>query len=191
MNMMIQLRSRPEMPAVTSILSRYDRHQVEAFIEIAVAMLDALDGDPDDQDCADAEDDFAFTGLANVHRNERGPGCPISDPDHGVDDVGDAQCSEDEVSCAGNGLHRFEREVGCPISDPGGQCDEDDIGALGILPFETGAGCVISDPDVGQDDIGDSTDAEDDFWLSPQARHYAGSGPGCSISDDDRGDACL
>lgn len=37
----------PPMPAVARILSRYDRPKLEAFLSIAIDLLDTLDGEPD------------------------------------------------------------------------------------------------------------------------------------------------
>jgi hypothetical protein len=37
----------PPMPAVARVLARYDRAQLAGFIEVAVGLLDVLDGDPD------------------------------------------------------------------------------------------------------------------------------------------------
>lgn len=102
----------PPMPAVTRILARFDRPQVEAFIEVAIAMLDTLDGDadlevddrggetlaisdadecPEDDDSVDpdleevdAEDSFVLSSQAASYIS--GPGCLIADPDAAVDD---------------------------------------------------------------------------------------------------------
>lgn len=50
----------PPMPAVSRILARFDRPQVEGFIAVAIELLDALDGpaDPDNPDyspCGDGK----------------------------------------------------------------------------------------------------------------------------------------
>ncbi len=76
----------PPPPAVTRILTRYSRSQIEAFIEVALALLDTIDGDADLEDATDLEDDFALTRYATEND---GPGCNISDPDFGVDDEGE------------------------------------------------------------------------------------------------------
>jgi len=39
--------SQPPMPAVAAILSRYDRNKLASFIEVAISLLDTLDGDPE------------------------------------------------------------------------------------------------------------------------------------------------
>ncbi len=37
------------MPAIAQILSRYERGQIAGFIEVAIGLLDAIDGDPDQE----------------------------------------------------------------------------------------------------------------------------------------------
>lgn len=83
----------PPMPAIARILCRFDRHQLEGFIAIAIDLADVLDGDPDREPDGDeldgsmGEDDFC-----PQHANSLGyPGCPISDPDSAVDDRGNAE----------------------------------------------------------------------------------------------------
>lgn len=71
------------MPAVTRILSRFDRPELEGFIAVAIGLLDVLDGDPDvelngdELDGSSLEEDIPSdcgfgAGL--------GPGCPLADP---------------------------------------------------------------------------------------------------------------
>lgn len=62
----------PPMPAVARILSQFDRQQLAGFIEVAIDLLDTLDGDPD-LEMTGAEDDF-------MDHRANGPGCPLSDP---------------------------------------------------------------------------------------------------------------
>ena len=52
----------PPMPAVTRILSRFDRPKLEGFITVAIGLLDVMDGEADAEDddpgeCADARED--------------------------------------------------------------------------------------------------------------------------------------
>ena len=69
-------------PAVMAILARFDRQTLEAFLTVAVDLLDLADGDPDmeetgdEQDGSLAEDEPAarFAEMGN------GPGCDVSDP---------------------------------------------------------------------------------------------------------------
>lgn len=75
----------PPMPAEAHILSQFERGQLSSFIEVAISLLDLAEGDSDEEangDEADgnsSEDDFMYHGGY-------GPGCPIADPDRGVDD---------------------------------------------------------------------------------------------------------
>lgn len=76
------------MPAVAQILGRYDRPQLEAFVSVAIDLLDAMDGDldlgpnGDELDGSGGEDDF-WPHSSNWLGE---PGCPLSDPDTAVDD---------------------------------------------------------------------------------------------------------
>ncbi|AEG50768.1 hypothetical protein Sphch_3153 [Sphingobium chlorophenolicum L-1] len=45
------------MPAVSAILSRYDRETLAAFITVAIDLMDAADGDPDIEPNGDEDDD--------------------------------------------------------------------------------------------------------------------------------------
>ena len=79
----------PDMPAVARILSQFDREQIEGFTEIAIGLLDVVDGDPDaeedNQDCCVAFDDTGGRHVWNGYGNHL-PG----DPDD-AEDVGDAE----------------------------------------------------------------------------------------------------
>lgn len=69
----------PRIPAVTRILAQFERPQLEGFISVAISLLDAIDGDPDEEVNGDeldgnpAEDEFMYHGGY-------GPGCPVGDP---------------------------------------------------------------------------------------------------------------
>lgn len=71
----------PVLPNVTRILARFQRPQIEAFITIAIDLLDTIDGDSeveangDETDHMGSEDDYNPAS----HRFD-GPGCPLSDP---------------------------------------------------------------------------------------------------------------
>jgi len=73
----------PPMPAVARILSKFGRDQLHGFIEVALDLADAMDGDPDIEDATDAEDE-GLTVDALAYAN--GPGCIVTDPDYAVDD---------------------------------------------------------------------------------------------------------
>ena len=87
----------PAMPAVSRILARYDRSKVEAFVSVAIDLLDVLDGDSDlepsgdEQDGSFAEDEEA----ARLARAGDGPGCIVADPDAAVDDGGCDDINDD------------------------------------------------------------------------------------------------
>lgn len=74
--------SQPNMPAVARILSAYDRKSLEAFLSVALDLLDTMDGDADLEDGTDAEDDFALSAIA-LQFADSGPGCTIGDPGGG------------------------------------------------------------------------------------------------------------
>ncbi|WP_299309849.1 hypothetical protein [uncultured Croceicoccus sp.] len=63
-----------------------DREEIAAAVEALVEMLDTIDGDPDleDDDPAGQYDEDYYTGPT---KRGYGPGCPISEPDHGIDDL--------------------------------------------------------------------------------------------------------
>jgi hypothetical protein len=127
------------MPAVARILSRYDRNKVEAFIEIAIGLLDTFDG-PDDPDAPDFSPRFdgqpgdladhepggdeeagAFAnGPLRAPQRRAGmslvKACGSEDDELGGDEA-DGNGTEDE-DCAW--FRRFAGSVGCPIADPGG-----------------------------------------------------------------------
>jgi len=76
----------PHIPTVTSILARYDRASLEAFLSVAIDLLDTMDGDPDieeDDPSGQCDEDGINTGTGNFAMHGTsfgGPGCPISDP---------------------------------------------------------------------------------------------------------------
>ncbi|MEO6151667.1 MAG: hypothetical protein ABIT09_07785 [Croceibacterium sp.] len=91
----LQFPAPDPMPAVARILARYQRPQLEAFLSIAIDLLDTMDPDPeaepsgDEMDGNPAEDDFW------PHRETGSPGCVISDPDAAVDDKGCDDINDD------------------------------------------------------------------------------------------------
>jgi hypothetical protein len=131
---------------IARVLSQFDRAKIEAFAEVAIALLDLQDGDAD-AEVTDAEDDFAtFTGD--------GPGCPLADPGEADEDCGEEERGEQ----AGwhNGVDQSALLLGCLAShhddaeedDPSGICDEDGVNtALESLRRHAGPGCSIGDGD--------------------------------------------
>lgn len=77
-------------PAVARILARYDRPKLEAFIAIAIDLLDTMDGDTN-LESPGAEEDFEIPTSQIVYA-DHGPGCTICDrgggnfEDRGEDD---------------------------------------------------------------------------------------------------------
>lgn len=75
------------LPALTAMLSRYDRAALEDIVSAAIEVMDLMDGDADlepngdELDGSMGEDDFC-----NHNAYMAGSGCPISDPDLAVDD---------------------------------------------------------------------------------------------------------
>ena len=71
----------PPPAAVSRLLGEFDRAQIEAFIEVAIRLVDLADGDSDvelngdELDGINSEDDF----MDHSHW-QLAPGCPIADP---------------------------------------------------------------------------------------------------------------
>lgn len=116
--------------AITRILSRFDRRELEGFISVALDLLDLADGDPDvelngDEQDANGDDqgDQAWVEWHTMRgASKRGPNILAGQED----DEDDDPAEED---------------------DPSGQCDEDEISTRLHAQWGTGAGCPISDPD--------------------------------------------
>ena len=79
-------------PAVSRILARYDRPKLEAFIAIAIDLLDTMDGDTD-LESPGAEYDFEIPYWQR-RIVAGGPGCPVSVPGGG--NVEDGSEEDDE-----------------------------------------------------------------------------------------------
>lgn len=105
----IALAGRIPPAPVLAILSRYRREDIEAFIAVAIDLLDLSDGDPDLEDATDLEDDHALSPDASAFGD--GPGDALTDPG--------GQCDEDEINTALDNLRYQEgrRGAGCVISD--------------------------------------------------------------------------
>ena len=76
-------REQIAMPALAATMASFDRATLAGFIEVALAVLDCADGDPDielngdETDNNHSEDCF----VERVYNHfSIGPGCPISDP---------------------------------------------------------------------------------------------------------------
>lgn len=75
----------PPLVAVAAILGRFDRQTLEAFMTVAVELIDIADGDPDLENATDLEDDHALSPLALGFDTGRGPGCAVCDTDEDDD----------------------------------------------------------------------------------------------------------
>ncbi|MFC4593514.1 hypothetical protein [Sphingobium tyrosinilyticum] len=109
--------SAPSHPpaAISRVLSRYSRGELEGFIEVAIGLLDLTDGDPDMEDANDVEDDFSLTDHALGYGERRGPGCEVSDAGGGnVEDQGEA-IDEREPEHEGGADYGSNQDA--PISD--------------------------------------------------------------------------
>ena len=71
--------------AVARILQRYDVNQLAGFIEVAIGLLDVVDGDPDleDDDPAGQCDEDGINTTLGMFGD--GPGCSLSDPEEDDD----------------------------------------------------------------------------------------------------------
>ena len=97
------------MPAVARILSSYDRAKVEAFVEVAIGLLDTLDGDgeAEDGDPPEAngeESDVSFVEWHTMRGSEkRGPNIASENDDDEEDDPAE-DSDEDRCQAADDGL---------------------------------------------------------------------------------------
>ena len=65
--------SQPPMPAVAASLSRYDHNKLASFIEVAISLLDTLDGDPDiEDDDPDSENENRHAEVSYAEWHTRG-----------------------------------------------------------------------------------------------------------------------
>ncbi|WP_324740119.1 hypothetical protein U8326_10090 [Tsuneonella sp. CC-YZS046] len=126
---------------IGEVFSTFDRNTIASAVEVLVAVLDAMDGEPDQEDATDLEDDFA---LSSPNAQLGGPGCLVSDNDSCP--AGDDRIYGSDDG-AGGDVDDAEED------DPSGQCDEDGINTdLRVRWQDYGPGCAISDPDYGIDD---------------------------------------
>jgi hypothetical protein len=72
------------IPALAATMLRFDRNTLAGFVEVAVAILDCSDGDPEleEDDASGQYDEDCYTGPIP---HGFGAGCLISDSDRGED----------------------------------------------------------------------------------------------------------
>lgn len=104
----------PPMPAVARILARYERPQLEAFLTIAIDLLDTMDPDPDLEQEDRAGESIAIMDFPDVPDPDEG------EPDPDLESVG----AEDDFEIPRSQLANADHGAGCPISDPGA-CEHD------------------------------------------------------------------
>ncbi len=145
--------SLPSMPAVQRILLRYARHDretLEAFLSVAIDLLDLVDGDPEAETGNDLEDDFTLSPMAAAYGGD-GPGCAISDQDAGAYvEWHTMRGSQKRGSNILAGQEDDEDDDAAEQDDHEGLCDEDGVNtAFDHVRFTYGAsgpGCMLSDP---------------------------------------------
>lgn len=132
----------PPMPAVARILARFDRPQIEAFLAVAIDLLDTIDGDPDAEE-PDLEDSFV------LHPAD-GPGCPVADShsDQAWIEWHTMRGSMKRGPSPNPGHEDAEEDDEAEEDDPSGQNDEDGINTGDHGLYYSGPGCPLSDPDV-------------------------------------------
>jgi hypothetical protein len=171
----------PALPAVARILARHDRPAIEAFLAIAIDLLDTLDGDPDAETGNDVEDDFVLTDGA-IERAISDPRIDSVDQDEGAFVEWHTKPSNRLRSGQAEftlGHEDDEDDDPAEEDDDSGQCDEDGINTLGDLAMHAlqspGPGCSISDED-GQ------SNEDEVAYGNP---YFGRKGAGCEISDPD------
>lgn len=104
--------------AITRILARHPRERLEAFVTVAIDLMDALDGDPDlepEEDMGEEERGENRTWIETI----------------------------DQRRIAAFALTYAEMDDDAEEDDPSGQCDEDCY--TGPAQRGGGPGCSISD----------------------------------------------
>ena len=79
----------PPMPAVSRVMAQFDRSQVEAFVEVAIAVMDLFDGDADlepETDRGVDDDGEQATWPTNSSQASNGANCMAWDNDDAEDD---------------------------------------------------------------------------------------------------------
>lgn len=145
--------AQPNMPAVARILAHYDRESLEAFLSVALDLLDTMDGDPEAENGNDLEDDFALSENAIAY-GSGGAGCAISDQDAGAyvewHTMHGSQKGGANILA---GQEDDENDDPAEEDDEPGQCDEDELNTgfdrVRYTPGASGPGCAISDAGGG------------------------------------------
>ena len=126
----------PPMPAVARVLGQFDRDKLGAAIEVMIALLDLIDGDPEaeenggDNEPSDGDDKDAawiewhtMSGSQKHGHNLLAGHEDDEQDDEPEDDDPSGVCDEDGVNTGSGEYWEYGRAYtgpGCPISDPGG-----------------------------------------------------------------------
>jgi hypothetical protein len=127
------------------------RERIGDAVEVLIALLDLSRPDPDLEE-TNAEDSFELSPHARGF-GQRGPGCPVSEPDCGVDDERHDPCpAGDDAGSAyggpGDGFPGDPDDTEANGDEKDGNNAEDEV-LGGGAQHGHGAGCPISDPAGG------------------------------------------
>ena len=150
---------RRDATPIDRVRSTFDRAQLSGFIEVALALLDLTDGDPDVESNGDELDGTAGEDDFYPHSNWLAqPGCSISDPD---------ACTAGED---GDWLSRSDGGAGDPEHHniPATSAPTDPAAQKAKLAFESK--CLACHSIAGGDKLGPDlygvTQRHDDAWLT-------------------------
>jgi len=124
------------MPAVARILARFERGQIEAFLAVAIDLLDVIDGDADKEDdeadeAAGDEQDVAWIEWNTMHGSQkRGPNRTAGDED-AEDDDDDSACDDHAIDEA----DQDDLENDCARSMPEPLYGDDQTIVLAKIPI--------------------------------------------------------
>lgn len=76
----------PQSAAVVQVLSRFDRSKLEAFVAVAIDLLDTFDGDADLEPTGDEQDAAYVEWLSLHHRHRTKPNVTLGQEDDEQDD---------------------------------------------------------------------------------------------------------
>jgi hypothetical protein len=157
------------------IFATFDRDTLAGAVEVLVAVIDAMDGEPNDEDDDEpGQCDEDEVNTLHAYAMGGGPGCEISDMgEHDGTDEGDQAWPErhGHQPATMNAFGLEDTEDDDPDEENGDEKDgapsEDEL-MTHSFGVGSGAGCPIADPDKavdddGCDDINDDREHDDGF----------------------------
>lgn len=135
---------------IASILARQTRAELDAFVSVAIALMDEVDGDPDKEGECSEDEVSRCTDMGRPVFAD-GPGCDIADA--GENAWIEWQTMRGSQKRGPNVTQAHEDDED---DDPAGQYDEDAFTA-DWTPRD-GPGCPIADSDYGVDDVAHDPD---------------------------------